>query len=99
MTTNTIGQKNLFAAILKQAIRDAYSVNSTQWWDAIHWFRASDDTAWPGSFVNVCDLLGLDHATIRRKVFEQVTELLQVMSQSQAVCQDDTIELVDAVEA
>jgi hypothetical protein len=39
------------------------------------WF-ASDDTAWPYSFVNLCDALGLDRAAVRRALFRQRIERL-----------------------
>jgi len=70
-----IPQRKLFAAILRQGIHDALSIDKPHWWDAIHWIRETDPS-WEGSFENVCNLLNIDAPTIRRKVFESVARML-----------------------
>jgi hypothetical protein len=66
-------QKDLAAGVLKQAgqdlrrFRNATSgVERELYFDAYHWFTSNDYT-WPFSFLNVCQLLGLDPEAVREE--------------------------------
>ena len=66
-------QKDLAAGILKQATQDlrrfrnpTSGVERELYFDAYHWFTSNDYT-WPFSFLNVCQLLGLDPEAVREE--------------------------------
>jgi hypothetical protein len=66
-------QRDLAAGVLKQARQDLRRFrNATSrierelYLDAYYWFRSNDYT-WPFSFLNVCQLLGLDPEAVREE--------------------------------
>jgi len=78
------GEKRLMLAVLKDAAvvlsKDATAqhpgrrrtfVNTLAW-------VAANDTTWPFSFVNICDELGLDIASLRRALARHVEAARQV---------------------
>lgn len=69
-------EKALAAGVLRQAAADLRrfresrdSIGREMYSDARNWF-VSSDTAWPYSFLNVCDSLGLSPENVRDEVFE-----------------------------
>jgi hypothetical protein len=67
-------QKELAAEILKQAavdlrrFRDATSAVEREFYLDAHRWVTSDDSNWPFSFLNVCQLLNLAPETVRREM-------------------------------
>ena len=68
------GQRELAAGILKQAAQDlrrfhgaTSAVEREFYLDAYRWLT-SDDSSWPFSFLNVCQLLNLAPETVREEV-------------------------------
>ena len=68
-------EKALAAGVLRQAASDLRrfreqedAVGREMYWDARSWF-VSNDTEWPYSFLNVCELLGVSPEDIRDEVF------------------------------
>ena len=67
-------QKDLAAGVLKQAAQDLRRFNSAQsaierelYLDAYSWLT-SDDSSWPFSFLNVCQLLNLTPDIVRQEL-------------------------------
>lgn len=58
--------RDLWAAVLEQAIQDVFDRDVTEKRDAKRWIK-SDDPDFP-SFVSVCILLDLDPGKVRRRV-------------------------------
>ena len=68
-------ESQLQVAILEQAIEDLRRPrrnrqNERSYREALGWM-ASDNEAWPFSFVNVCLSLGLDPAAVRLELLEE----------------------------
>lgn len=68
-------ERALAAGVLRQAASDLRRFRRSEdaagreiYRDARSWFN-SDDTAWPYSFLNVCQLLGISPEEIRGEVF------------------------------
>ena len=68
-------ERALAAGILRQAASDLRrfresedAVGREMYWDARSWF-VSNDTEWPYSFLNVCELLGVSPEDIRDEIF------------------------------
>ena len=69
-----IHQRDLAAGVLKQAAQDLRRFHGATtaaerglYLDASSWL-ASGDTAWPFSFLNVCEVLGLAPETVREEM-------------------------------
>ncbi len=67
-------ERRLMAAVLEEALYTYFASGGREtpahrraYWDAAAWF-ASDDTAWPFSFLNICAGLGLDAPSIRARI-------------------------------
>src|SRR5207302_8568712 len=67
-------QKDLAAVVLKQAAEDlrrfhgaTSAIERELYLDAYHWIT-SHDTAWPFSFLNVCQLLNLAPESLRQEL-------------------------------
>lgn len=67
---------NLRFEILVQGMRDlgvvrfghlGAIVTRDNWYDAKKWLM-SDDVDWPGSFKSICDVLGIDHTYLRKRI-------------------------------
>jgi len=72
--TSETGQKELAAGVLKQAAQDLRRFNSATsaverelYLDAYSWL-ISDDSSWPFSFLNVCQLLNLTPDMVRQEL-------------------------------
>ena len=72
--TSATGQRELAAGILKQAAQDLRRFNSATsaverelYLDAYSWLT-SEDSSWPFSFVNVCQLLNLPAESLRQEL-------------------------------
>ena len=72
--TSETGQKELAAGVLKQAAQDLRRFNSATsaverelYLDAYSWLT-SDDSSWPFSFLNVCQLLNLTPDIVRHEL-------------------------------
>ncbi len=72
--TSETGQKELAAGVLKQAAQDLRRFNSATsaverelYLDAYSWLT-SDDSSWPFSFLNVCQLLNLTPDIVRQEL-------------------------------
>jgi hypothetical protein len=72
--TSETGQKELAAGVLKQAAQDLRRFNSATsaverelYLDAYSWL-ISDDSSWPFSFLNVCQLLNLPPESLRQEL-------------------------------
>ena len=72
--TSETGQKELSAGVLKQAAQDLRRFNSPTsaverelYLDAYSWLT-SDDSSWPFSFLNVCQLLNLTPDIVRQEL-------------------------------
>src|ERR1700726_2271660 len=72
--TSKTGQKELAAGVLKQAAQDLRRFNSATsaverelYLDAYSWV-ISDDSSWPFSFLNVCQLLNLAPESLRQEL-------------------------------
>ena len=72
--TSETGQKELAAGVLKQAAQDLRRFNSATsaveqelYLDAYSWLT-SEDSSWPFSFVNVCQLLNLPAESLRQEL-------------------------------
>src|SRR5882724_7692751 len=72
--TSETGQKELAAGVLKQAAQDlrrfrnpTSGVERELYLDAYSWL-ASDDSSWPFSFLNVCQLLNLTPDIVRQEL-------------------------------
>ena len=72
--TTSLPERRLMAAVLEEALytylasagRESLPHRRARW-DAAEWF-ASDDAAWPFSFLNICAGLGLDAPSIRTRI-------------------------------
>ena len=72
--TSETGQKELAAGVLKQAAQDLRRFDSATsaverelYLDAYSWLT-SDDSSWPFSFLNVCQLLNLTPDIVRQEL-------------------------------
>ena len=72
--TSETGQKELAAGVLKQAAQDLRRFNSATsaverelYLDAYSWLT-SEDSSWPFSFLNVCQLLSLTPDIVRQEL-------------------------------
>ena len=72
--TSETSQKDLAAGVLKQATQDLRRFNSATsaverelYLDAYSWL-ISDDSSWPFSFLNVCQLLNLTPDIVRQEL-------------------------------
>ena len=72
--TSETGQKELAAGVLKQAAQDLRRFDSATsaverelYLDAYSWL-ISDDSSWPFSFLNVCQLLNLTPDVVRQEL-------------------------------
>jgi hypothetical protein len=72
--TSQTGQKELAAGVLKQAAQDLRRFNGATsaagrelYLDAHSWLT-SDDSSWPFSFLNVCQLLNLTPDVVRQEL-------------------------------
>ena len=72
--TSETSQKDLAAGVLKQATQDLRRFNSATsaverelYLDAYSWL-ISDDSSWPFSFLNVCQLLNLTPDMVRQEL-------------------------------
>ncbi len=72
--TSETSQKDLAAGVLKQAAQDLRRFNSATsaverelYLDAYSWL-ISDDSSWPFSFLNVCQLLNLTPDMVRQEL-------------------------------
>jgi hypothetical protein len=72
--TSETGQKELAAGVLNQAAQDLRRFNSATsaverelYLDAYSWL-ISDDSSWPFSFLNVCQLLNLTPDIVRQEL-------------------------------
>jgi len=72
--TSETSQKDLAAGVLKQAAQDLRRFNSATsaverelYLDAYSWL-ISDDSSWPFSFLNVCQLLNLTPDIVRQEL-------------------------------
>src|SRR6266403_2669874 len=72
--TSETGQKELAAGVLKQAAQDLRRFNTATsaverelYLDAYSWLT-SDDSSWPFSFLNVCQLLNLTPDIVRQEL-------------------------------
>src|SRR6266404_3333650 len=72
--TSEKSQKDLAAGVLKQAAQDLRRFNSATsaverelYLDAHSWLT-SEDSSWPFSFVNVCQLLNLPAESLRQEL-------------------------------
>jgi len=68
-------QKALMHAVLVRAVHDLTAKHGEHRLRtaALAWF-ASDDTAWPFSFVNICQALNLDAGALRRALLQPQQE-------------------------
>ena len=72
-------ERALFIAVLWQAIEDLRTDQSGRYLRGRRVYRsayqwvASDDRSWPGSFLNVCDLLGLSPGALRAALLDTGT--------------------------
>src|SRR6266705_1867086 len=72
--TSETGQKDLAAGVLKQAAQDlrrfhgaTSAIERELYLDAYSWLT-SDDSSWPFSFLNVCQLLNLTPDIVRQEL-------------------------------
>ena len=77
--TSETSQKDLAAGVLKQAAQDlrrfhgaTSAVERELYFDAYHWIT-SHDTAWPFSFLNVCQLLKLAPEILRQDILDDAS--------------------------
>jgi len=70
--TGTLGERQLMLAVLRDAVecyqKYAFARDSrgrTEFTNAVEWIT-STDRQWPFSYENICDVLGLDAAYLRR---------------------------------
>jgi len=77
--TSETGQKELAAGVLKQAAQDLRRFNSATsaverelYLDAYSWLT-SDDSSWPFSFLNVCQLLNLAPESLRQELLSDAS--------------------------
>jgi hypothetical protein len=94
-------EKALAAGVLRQAANDLRrfresedAVGREMYWDARSWF-VSNDTKWPYSFLNVCELLGISAEDIRDEVFADAR--CGWLSHSRRVALATAIQLVGSI--
>jgi hypothetical protein len=83
-------ERQLALAVVQEALHDLARFRFAHrrrgqrlYWQAYTWV-ADDDRQWPFSFVNLCEVLGLDVEAIRRHFFDQAKPLRQSVATTDA---------------